>query len=130
MQHRIIGFLIGIYLVGLIALGGMGVAIAGMHHGYGTPAASVPGVTHIFIRDDVYDPVNIQVVAGTVITWTNQDTVPHAVVVSDAVTATNDMWTSGALATGQSFSYTFTSPGRFLYHCSLHSGMFGVVTVM
>jgi plastocyanin len=130
MRQKMIGLLIGIYLVGLIALGGMGVAIAAMHHGYSTPSPSVPGVTHIFIRNDVYSPANVQIVPGTTITWTNQDTVPHAVVVSDTVTATNDMWTSGSLATGQSASYTFTSPGRFPYHCSLHSGMGGVVIVM
>ena len=89
-------------------------------------------MTHVFIRSqssDVYDPATIQVVRGTVVTWTNQDTVAHSVVLSYAVTATSEQWTSGVLATGQSASYTFTSPGRYVYNCSLHVGMIGVVLV-
>ncbi len=89
-------------------------------------------MTHVFIRSqssDVYDPATIQVVRGTVVTWTNQDTDPHSVVLSYAVTATSDLWTSGVLATGQSARYTFTSPGRYVYNCSLHVGMIGVVLV-
>jgi len=140
MQQRIIGFLIGIFLVGLIALVSLGVAIAWGHRGDSmltqqkllSQAAPVVGVTHVFIRSqsgDVYDPATIQVVPGTVITWTNQDTDVHSVVLSYAVTATSDLWTSGVLATGQSASYTFTSPGRYVYHCSLHVGMIGFVLV-
>ena len=140
MQHRIIVVLVGIFLVGVLALGSLGVAIAWVHRGDSmlfqqkllSQAAPVVGVTHIFIksqRGDVYDPATIQVVRGTVITWTNQDTDSHSVVLSYAVTATSDLWTSGALATGQSVSYTFTSPGRYVYNCSLHAGMIGVVIV-
>lgn len=139
MRHRIILVLVGVFLVGVLA-GGLGVAIAWMHQGNALlyqqklPPQAVPvvGVTHIFIRSqngDVYDPATIQVVRGTAVTWTNQDTVPHSVVISYAITAASDLWASGAFATGQSVSYTFTSPGRYPYHCSLHAGMVGVVIV-
>ncbi len=140
MQHRIRGVLVGILLVVVLALGSLGVAIAWGHRGDSmlsqqkllSQVAPVVGVTHVFIRSqsgDVYDPATIQVVRGTVVTWTNQDTDPHSVVLSYAVTATSDLWTSRVLATGQSASYTFTSTGRYVYHCSLHVGMIGVVLV-
>jgi plastocyanin len=137
MQHRIIVVLVGILLVVVLALGSLVVALAWVYRGDNqqkqlSQAAPVVGVTHVFIRSqsgDVYDPATIQVVRGTVVTWTNQDTDPHSVVLSYAVTATSDLWTSGVLATGQSASYTFTSPGRYVYNCSLHVGMIGVVLV-
>ncbi len=139
MQHRIILVLLGVALVGGLALGSLGIARDWMHQSEGMlsqqklpQAAAVAGVTHVFIRSqngDVYDPGAIRVVRGTAVTWTNQDTVPHSVVITDAITATSDLWTSGALATGQSVTYTFTTPGRYLYHCSQHVGMVGVVIV-
>ena len=136
MRHRILVVLVGIFLAVVIVLGSLGVALTLAHRGDSqqlrSQAAPVVGVTHVFIRSqsgDVYDPATIQVVRGTVVTWTNQDTVAHSVVLSYAVSASSDLWTSGVLATGQSASYTFTSPGRYVYNCSLHVGMIGFVLV-
>jgi plastocyanin len=138
MRNRIIIVLVGIFLVGVLALGSLGVVLASVHRGDSlssqqqAQAAPAVGVTHVFIRahsGDAYDPGAIQVVHGTVVTWTNEDTDMHSVALSYDVTATSDLWTSGAIATGQSTSYTFTTPGRYVYHCSLHPGMVGVVIV-
>lgn len=136
MRHRTLVVLVGIFLVVVLALGSLGVALAWVHRGDSqqqrSQAAPVVGVTHVFIRaqgGDVYDPATIQIARGAVVTWTNQDTVAHSVVLSYAVTASGDLWTSGVLATGQSASYTFTSPGRYVYNCSLHVGMIGFVLV-
>ena len=135
MQNRIVVVIAGIFLVVGLALGSLGVAIALEHQANSQQLSQIApavGVSHVFIRSqsgDMYDPATIQIVPGTVVTWTNQDTEPHSVVLSYAVTATSDQWTSGVLATGQSASYTFTSPGRYVYHCSLHVGMIGVVLV-
>ncbi len=86
----------------------------------GTPAV---GVTQVQIVNYAYTPANIQVKAGTTVTWTNQDTVPHS------VTFKNGMKDSGVLRNGQSFSYTFTTPGTYQYYCTVHPYMTGVVTV-
>ena len=32
----------------------------------------------------------------------------------------NPLWDSGFLRPGESFSFTFTTPGTFLYYCSIH----------
>jgi plastocyanin len=34
------------------------------------------------------------------------------------------------LAAPASFSTTFTTVGRYVYHCTIHSGMDGTVTVV
>jgi plastocyanin len=125
MQQRILLVLVGVLLVGVLVVMLYPQKLA-------PQAVQVASVTHIFIRSqqgDAYDPSTDQVVRGTVVTWTNQDTVPHSVVISYAITGGSDLWDSGAIATGQSVSYTFTSPGRYLYHCSQHVGMVGVVLV-
>jgi plastocyanin len=125
MLQRILLVLVGVLLIGVL--------VAMLYPQKSPPqAVQVVSVTHIFIRSqqgDAYDPSTDQVVRGTVVTWTNQDTVPHSVVISYAITNASDLWDSGPIATGQSVSYTFTSPGRYLYHCSQHVGMVGVVLV-
>src|SRR5215471_16602001 len=44
------------------------------------PATPAVGVTHVFIHNYAYQPANIQVVWGTTVSWTNQDTAIHSVV--------------------------------------------------
>jgi plastocyanin len=60
---------------------------------------------------------------GTTVVWQNNDTIAH--------TSTSDGsgWNSGTIGPGQSFRFTFTSPGTFPYHCSIHPDMLGTVTV-
>ncbi|MBW8865752.1 MAG: hypothetical protein JF610_00205, partial [Acidobacteria bacterium] len=57
------------------------------------------------------------------VTWTNNDSVAHNSV------ANNGAWNSGTIAPGGNFSMTFPSAGSFPYHCSIHPGMVGTVTV-
>ena len=55
--------------------------------------------------------------AGTTVTWTNHDDVPHT------VTATDKSYSSGALDTDGTFSHQFKTPGTYAYFCSLHPTM-------
>jgi plastocyanin len=91
-----------------------------------TPAL---GVTHVFIRNFAYQPANIQVVWGAAVTWTNQDSAIHSVVLPHIVTSETDIRESGPLSQGQSFSYTFPARGTFQYHCIEHPSMVGTVIV-
>ena len=86
-------------------------------------ATAVTGVTQVRIVNFAFTPANIQVKAGTTVTWTNQDTAPHT------VTFKNGIKDSGLLRKGQSFSYTFTSPGAYDYYCTVHPYMTAVVNV-
>ncbi len=84
----------------------------------------VTGVTQLNIQNFAYQPANMQVRAGTTVTWTNQDNVPHS------VTFKNGMKDSGLLSHGQSFSYTFNTPGTYQYYCTVHPYMVATVTVV
>ncbi len=69
------------------------------------------------------NPLTIPV--GTMVTWTNNDSVAH--------TATSDtgVFDSGPIPPGGSYSYTFMTPGTFPYHCAIHgaASMSGTVQV-
>ena len=67
------------------------------------------------------NPVNIKV--GDSINWVNTDTIAHT------STANGGQWSSGTMAPGSSFKTTFSTAGSFSYHCSIHPGMVGTVTV-
>lgn len=90
---------------------------------------AVFGDTQVYMRHELFSPDRIQVVLGTTVTWTNQDTVPHNVTLAPIVMSSSNNWESGLLYPGQSFSYTFTSHGTYQYHCQEDPGMDGVVIV-
>jgi plastocyanin len=71
-----------------------------------------------------FGPMALTVAAGTTVTWTNNDDVPHTVVSEDKTT-----FRSKALDTGDHFSYTFTKPGTYPYFCSVHPKMTAEVIV-
>lgn len=72
-----------------------------------------------------FSPVTITVVLGVnnTVTWTNNDSSPHTVTANDGV------FSSGNMAPGQSFTFTFTSPGTYAYHCTYHPWMVATVIV-
>lgn len=75
------------------------------------------------IQNFAFHPAHITVKAGTKVTWTNSDEIPHTATSDDGV------WDTGLLAQGKSGSYTFTKPGTYNYHCTPHMYMKGTVTV-
>jgi plastocyanin len=62
---------------------------------------------------------------GSTVMWTNNDSMPHT------VTSSSSAFDSGSMASGQTFSHTFTIAGDYPYFCSIHgqSSMNGVVRV-
>jgi plastocyanin len=70
-----------------------------------------------------FGPATLTVAAGTTVTWTNRDDIPHTVVSDDKV------FKSKVLDTDEKFSYTFTKPGTYPYFCSIHPKMTGKVIV-
>jgi amicyanin len=79
--------------------------------------------TEVNIDQFTFYPQRITVKAGTTVTWTNDDDVPHTVASSSKV------FKSKALDTANKFSFTFTTPGTYDYFCSLHPHMTGAVVV-
>jgi plastocyanin len=88
------------------------------------PGDKAPNGIEIKIDNFSFGPMTLTVPAGTTVTWTNDDDVPHTVVSEDKAT-----FRSRALDTGEHFSYTFTKPGKYPYFCSVHPRMTAEVVV-
>jgi amicyanin len=61
--------------------------------------------------------------AGTAVTWTNRDDIPHNVV------STEKKFSSPVLDTDQAFSFKFQEPGSYPYFCKIHPMMTGTIVV-
>jgi plastocyanin len=75
------------------------------------------------IHNFQFVPATLTVIAGTIVTWTNDDTTPHT------VTEQNRVFRSAGLDTKDTFTYKFTSPGEFVYRCTFHPMMVGRIIV-
>ncbi|MBW3610272.1 MAG: cupredoxin family copper-binding protein [Actinobacteria bacterium] len=69
-------------------------------------------------------PAEIDVAAGTTVTWTNQEAAEHSIRDEGDLFAESE-----ALAEGESFSFTYDTPGAYPYVCGIHPYMKGTVTV-
>ena len=133
--------MIGASLVALAALALLASACGGvsgmfdmdeMHdrmHGFGDRAPQTPVVADtaqvtVEIRNYDFFPRELTVTAGTAVTWTNRDSVPH-----DA-TAESDGWGTGILDQGESGTITFDSSGTYSYVCTIHPNMKATLTVV
>jgi plastocyanin len=81
------------------------------------------GAVEVKIDNFSFGPATLTVAAGTMVTWTNRDDIPHTVVSDDKI------FKSKVLDTDEKFSYTFSKPGIYPYFCSLHPKMTGKVVV-
>ena len=79
--------------------------------------------TEVKIDNFSFGPAAITVAAGTTVTWTNRDDIPHTVVADDKT------FKSKVLDTDEKFSYTFTKAGTYPYYCTIHPKMTGTIVV-
>jgi plastocyanin len=68
----------------------------------------------VIIKARAFDPNTITIKEGTTVTWINEDPMLHHVVHLPEVTKA-ELFDSGPLSYGQSFSYTFMEKGRYYY---------------
>lgn len=85
------------------------------------PAAAPAAVG---IDNFTFNPATLTVKAGTKVTWTNRDDIPHGI-----ASANNAFARSQALDTDDSFTFTFTTPGTYQYFCYIHPHMTGSIVV-
>jgi plastocyanin len=87
-------------------------------------ARAASPATAVSIDNFTFTPQSLTVKAGTTVTWTNKDDIPHG------IAATNNAFKrSLALDTDDSFSFTFTTPGTYQYFCYVHPHMTGTIVV-
>jgi plastocyanin len=92
------------------------------------PDPAAPGAFNLDMIDFTYSVVNLEVPAGSTLTWTNAGNVRHS------ATADDGSWDTGLIGSGEQASITFDTPGAYAYYCTLHGapegiGMSAVVTV-
>jgi plastocyanin len=78
------------------------------------------------IVDIDFDPKEATVKKGVTVKWTNTGKLPHTVTKEEGPGADFD---SGTLQPGDTYEETFTTPGEIAYHCTIHSGQNGSITV-
>jgi plastocyanin len=77
----------------------------------------------VSITGFAFDPPEIEVAAGSRVTWTNDDPTPHT------VTAEGGAFDSGAIDPGGTFSLRIEGDGPISYRCSIHPDMTGTITI-
>jgi plastocyanin len=75
------------------------------------------------LTNAAYTPNPDTIAVGDTISWTNNDSTAHT------TTGDDGSWNSATIQPGAAFSRTFTTAGTFTYHCTIHPGMIGTVTV-
>ncbi len=78
----------------------------------------------VSIDNFTFTPASLTVKAGTTVTWTNKDDIPHGIASSN-----NVFKKSKALDTDDSYSFTFITPGTYQYFCYIHPHMVGTIVV-
>ncbi len=81
------------------------------------------GAHDVVVDNFSFAPAAASVAAGTTITWTNRDDVPHNIV------STERKFKSPVLDTDERFSHRFDEPGTYNYFCSIHPKMTGQIVV-
>lgn len=86
-----------------------------------------PAVTKITATSgDTFSPGTTSVATGQVVQWTvASDSVPHNVTFD----SNGDLTSPGSLGPGDTWQVKFTVPGTYPYHCTIHDGMNGQITV-
>lgn len=93
----------------------------------GIGAAPASAATHtVVIKQYAYTPAALTVAQGDTVTWTNADQASHDITLTHGPAALH----SPMLATGQSWSHTFTVAGSYSYLCSVHPDMVASVMVL
>jgi plastocyanin len=77
----------------------------------------------VSIDHNTFIPSEITVAPGTIVTWVNNEAMPHTVV------DLNKGFRSKTLVKDAKFSFTFTTTGDYSYLCSIHPNMKGKVIV-
>ncbi len=120
--------LAGMLAVGLAGCGGDDAPSGSDGDASDAPAAEADaggGGTEVAIVDFEFDPGDLAVPAGTTVTWTNEDSAPHAIQDDSDLGAEE----GPELAEGDTFQLTYDEPGTYPYLCGIHNYMTGTVTV-
>jgi len=87
-----------------------------------TPAASGGG-NAVTIAGFAFNPTDLTVRTGSTVIWTNNDPASHT------ITSDSGAFSSDPVVQGGTYQFTFSQPGTYAYHCSIHPSMKGTIIV-
>src|SRR3954471_5356732 len=80
-------------------------------------------MTNVSIVNNAFNPRAVTIAPNDQVRWAWTGDAPHS------TTSDTGLWTSGVRDKGSSFTNTFSTPGNFPYHCTVHFSMTASVTV-
>ena len=86
-------------------------------------ASTVDATATVHIKNFAFVPPKLNVSAGTVVRFVNDDGEAHT------VTAEDKTFDSTGIDGGEAWTYRFAKPGKFAYFCALHPYMKGTIVV-
>jgi plastocyanin len=112
-----------VFRIAILATAALSPASGALGRRFVATAEEKPKTNAVTIDNFSFAPMQLEVPAGTQVTWINKDDVPHTVVSLDHT------FKSRALDTDESFSFTFQTSGTYEYFCSVHPKMTGRIIV-
>jgi plastocyanin len=110
-----------VWILGLLSTAMVAVFLLSAASSHGS--AKPPQPATVKVDNFSFGPTTLTVAAGTTVTWTNRDDIPHTIV------STEKVFKSKVLDTDEKFSFTFDKAGTYPYFCSIHPKMTGSVVV-
>ena len=86
-----------------------------------------PNKVVVAMRDFAFFPDTVRIRPGTEVTWVNCET--DVLDFHTSTSVTDDLWDSGAINRGESYTRRFDTAGDFGYFCIPHPFMRGAVVV-
>jgi plastocyanin len=100
------------------------VLLLGLTPGQAAPTPRTPdAVRNVSVVNFAFMPKTLRVALGTTVKWTNTTAATTHTTTSDT-----GLW-NRTLPPGGSFRRTFSTAGRFPYHCTIHPSMTGTIVV-
>ena len=93
------------------------------------PPAPAADATPVSASIQDFKHQDLSVAIGTTVTWTQRDSASHTTT-SGSPGSPDEIWDSGRLSNGGTFTHTFTKTGEFPYYCSVHPSMKATIKVV
>ncbi len=90
----------------------------------GCSPSTETGTVQATMSGQAFSPATVTAAVGDVITWTNEDSVPHTATLTDDSACTTDN-----LGQGESGSLTFKEAGTYAFFCRVHPDMQGTIEI-
>lgn len=89
------------------------------------PGGCTSSATQICLTASSFNPPTLTVASGTAVTWRDGSGIAHTVTSNSGTPEAFDQSVAG----GGTFTRQFNATGTYGYHCDIHAGMNGTLTV-